>query len=458
VCKTSISEISNDTWLAVPEKIGPILNPVVHSILNDWLRNDSNKTPILESLMNIDKPIADEFKAIFGGQGFTYFRENFGYIIQYFTEIFPRTRNKKQTKWIPIFLDQYADRIWCTKLPILAKGLQTITSTDSGKLVDKSVDKLLSSILNLSDSLLMENMLSLKSKFVEKRFYSVYDTYCEYHFKEIVKGKLNPKRGHLRRHLYGSRFNLSFRGVITPICEYHYGDEVHIPWKIGLSVFQYHILAILTNRYKYTQSEGYNLIQNSYKKYNFLIDKIMQEIVSECPYKGFPILLNRNPSLVLESIQLFYITKVKPALKEDPYKELKSSTIIVDDGSEKTDWTDTFVNEQGERFDVSFTDDEGKKATTVAKIKSIDSDVNERLNFLIEDQTIGISPLCITGPNADFDGDEENGIILPEMDEVPKFFNLHPIEQVLSTDDIAMGHTLKLTDQLCLMLTEWINQ
>jgi len=433
-CNTTVKmplakEIKNDIWLEVPYQIGFVIHPIIYKIIEKWMKKDSNGVSILESIVNPKHEIAPEFQDIILGQGFRYLMNNFWYVI----EVVARHLSKKKSKENEImfrFLKMHEDRIWCSKLPILSKSLHPITQQSNvSKLVDKNVDRILGVIINLSDILLVNDIMSFSAQHIEKQFFTIYAEYIEY-VTDLIKNKLNPKKGALRKHIFGTRMHLTFRSVIVPITTPHQGDDIHIPWKIGLATFQYHILSILCNRYNYSVDEAYNKIWKSMNKYDFELDKIMQLIIEECPYRGFPILFNRNPSLRFGSLPMLFIVKVKPCLKESPNHVIGEERIIIDD------------------------DNRPEKVF----IQVDDENLLSKLERQIQDETIGVSPLIAGGPNFDFDGDEMNAILLCEMEEAAKFMTLHPREWTVSSDDLKVGDSgLALPNQLFCQLNFWLS-
>lgn len=427
-CNTRVKEvllvdITNDTWLDVPEKIGRVLHPVVYSMLNKWLGKDSNGNLILRTLMDISLPVAPEYIDLCKGQGFKWFADNFSYIIDHFVHKVKRTSVKPIVPGILRLLMIYEERIWCTKLPLLSRGLHPVTMiSDTVKLVDAEVSKIMRAVMEFSDALLMEEVISHTSMYMERKFASIYTEYIDYK-NMLIKDKLNPHKGHLRRHIFGGRLNFTFRSVITPISDVHYGDELQIGWQLGVGVFKYHIMAIMIHRHKFTMNDAYRRVTNAIVSYDFLVDKIMQIIIAECKYKGFPCLFNRNPSLCTASIQLLFITKVRPCLQEDPYPPKY----------------DKVINEEG----------------TIINVEVQDIETDYKRSAITYDKTIAISTLVIDGFNADFDGDECNVVLLLESDDIESYMVLHPREHMISPTDISMGNLVVLQNQACVMLDMW---
>lgn len=74
----------------------------------------------------------------------------------------------------------------------------------------------------------------------------------------------------------------------------------------------------------------------------------------------------------------------------------------------------------------------------------------------IDDESISISPLVLSAPNADFDGDELWGIFLKEMDSVKQFMSMHPSNTMLSKNTLTVSNTVTLMDQTRIMQNNWL--
>jgi len=407
IVKGSIeSSAINDIWIEIPPEIKGVMNPQIYAILREWFKSGSS-TYHLDNIFDVTSPLKEEFKDHIKGRGFNYFYDNFEYIMNFFMYIFPKTANSKSKNHdiIKIFLEKNKDKIWCTKLPLLSSILQPITSEGhSLKYVNKNIKTILSSIIDLIDIRVMKKTSPVTLHTLEKIMYDIYSKYLEYSTYTKVN-KLAQKTGVMRQHIFGTRLHFTFRSVIVPIVEPHEGDELHIPWKIGINCLKYHIMNILINRRGYSMKDAYAKIIKAFNKYDFEIDQIIQLLIKECPYKGFPVAFNRNPSLNISAIQLLFITKVKPRLSEKQYQE----------------------------------------ATL------------EELNAYIHDEAIGFSTMIVKGPNADYDGDEMNGSLIFEMDEVPKYISLHPMSKMISPITMCMDDEITLTNQLFVSLNGWLN-
>ena len=92
--------------------------------------------------------------------------------------------------------------------------------------------------------------------------------------------------------------------------EPHRHDEIYIPWGMGITAFREHVLNKLLKR-GFLLNDAIMLIYSSVVKYNHLLEEIFNEIITESPWGGIPVIFQRNPSIMVGSAQLFKITKIK---------------------------------------------------------------------------------------------------------------------------------------------------
>ena len=89
----------------------------------------------------------------------------------------------------------------------------------------------------------------------------------------------------------------------------HRHDQIIAPWCIGSTVFRPHLLNKLIKR-GYSYKNASNLLYRAVKKYEPVVDELLQEIIKESSDpRGIPVLIQRNPSLKQGSVVLVYICK-----------------------------------------------------------------------------------------------------------------------------------------------------
>lgn len=382
ICRTTcqlnlFSEIRNDGWLAVPSSIKGILNPQVFRILDNWIGNNKKKQSILKSILDmhcIKEPIPNT--PFFSGMGFNWFYDNFDTIINTFLYNHPSKSKKKLSNSINAFLKQTGDAIWCHYLPVLSKFIQPITRMNEDvRYADPDIRDLMKSIFTLRSVLLAERTMRFSVDHIDRNFFRVYSSFLIY-LKNIQYLRLPRKESVFRKHVFGSRSHCSGRTVAIPIVDPHDSDEIYLPWKIGVTMYRYHIISVLRKRYNIPKLKAYNRTVQAINIYDFEIDKIMQGLIRDCPYKGLPILVNRNPSLRLGSIQLMYVTKIKPGFENNPIPEVCEETYnpLIEESS---------------------------SAYLIMAPQKQENPEQQRLQGFIEDSSVSVSPLIVKGPNLD---------------------------------------------------------
>jgi hypothetical protein len=447
ICESNLfGEIRNDAWLEVPSSIKGVLNPQVFRILSDWIGNVS-KQPILKLILNMQLPNEPIINTPFlAGMGFNWFYDNFESVITFFLSSHPTPTGRANANAIKLFLEKTGSAIWCTKLPILSKLIQPITRKNKNvRYADPDIENLMKSIFTLRSVLLAEKMMKFSTDHIDRNFFRVYEEFINY-TDNILKKKLPKKPSIFRKHVFGSRSHCSCRSVAVPITDPHDSDEVYLPWKLGIMVYKYHILSVLSNKFNMPVFKAYNRIMDAINIYDHDIDLIMQQLIEECPYKGLPILMNRNPSLRTASIQLLFVTRIKPALKEDPL------TRPIDIKSQMIDFSneETIISSSTSILDAVIIDNSVNTDDYINKLHKVTS--------YVEDGTIAVSPLIVKGPNLDFDGDEINIIPIFEMGEVAKFDRLSPVHRFISSEKLAIdGGDVTLSSQQYCIKSAWVN-
>jgi len=366
VCTASLfSIIKNDTWLEIPKSIKKVLHPHVYTMLSKWAGKNSKNLLHMDTILDLKAELDPKISPHILGQGFNYFYDNFDSIINYFAHIHAK---KDVTPVMLKFLQDNSANLWCTKLPTISKILQPVTkANDFVRYVDTDIKNLIKAILNLNGVLLSEKMMKFSVDHVERNFFPVYSAFISY-VQSISANKLAKKPSLLRKHIFGARMDCTGRSVAIPIVVNHECEDVYLPWKLGISIYKYHILSMLVNRYNYKEADAYNKISEAMNIYDHEIDIIMQTLIAECPYKGLPILMNRNPSLKIAAIQKLYVTKIKPCMTKVP-------TPVLDDD-----------------VDINNVKIAGDKVILPESTK-----LNERVIRAIEDDTIEGLPLIING-------------------------------------------------------------
>jgi len=379
--------VSSTVWIRRPEGLSKIISPVVWTLLNNrfsksgfqaiqWLTN-----PKYQYHSKSQKIVDNLLKSGLTPGGYNYFVDNFFKIIKilFYARDFKLNKkievdrlldllvlnsgnNKLQDIEINGFIRENESCIFSDYLPMPNKIFLVVEQANMGLVyIDKTTLKPVIDAVTMMagmDTPGPRNNVPKK----ELRFVQVLNRLSEYHRLHIVNN-YSQKEGMFRKHVFGTRTNLSFRAVASSITKEHVYDEILPPWCVMATTFEYHITSKLLNMINLKTNRPWvlndivELIYSHVYKYNELLDNILKEIIAESPNDGIVCLIGRNPSLKKGSIQRVRIKD----FKRDPF-----------------------------------------------------------------DKTVGISILIITAPNCDFDGDELNILILIDNYLIDMVYNLSP--------------------------------
>lgn len=211
---------------------------------------------------------------------------------------------------LTMLYDLYKEKkndILVSHIPIINKKLFVMEVTTKGKFTNLTVagtiDLIMSWIKASNDKTKTDRKIwnataTAMSKLADI-YYSHYGSY------------LVDKSGNFRKHVFGARSHFTFRTVIVSIPGRHEYDEIHVPWAIGVTAFRPHLLNKLVTKRGYTYKLANSLLYRSVKKYEPIIDELLNELIKESPYNGIPVIEQRNPSLLQGSGQTKRITKFK---------------------------------------------------------------------------------------------------------------------------------------------------
>lgn len=472
ICNTEVmpsivKNISNKIWLEIPNRIKYVMHPRIYSILSFWLKSKSDDS-YLNDILDVTRELPEDFNNYITGQGFNYFYENFDYIINFFSNIFPKTKNRANNKIIGIFIEKHRDVLWCRKLPILSKYLQSITM-DGYSL--RYADKALKYLLKPINQFLIRHLTDLFNSSdirIEKSMWNIYYNYNKY-YENIIVNRLNPKRGYFRKNVFGTRLHFTSRAVAIPIVAPSFGDEIYLSWKAALNLYKFHIINILTNRFKIKVYEAYDKFMKAFYSYDPIIDQIFQLLILECKFKGLPYIINRNPSLLLSNLLLTFVVKVKPSFTKISKKFIQQygrgidvSKISSDISYSDNIYQNRMIVVDENRFDSKefvkyyISDEYSFEDIDNEKFNISQEQINEA-NDLILDYTISASYLICGLMNLDFDGDSLNGLSLQEMSIVERMIDrMHPANYFFDNDDMEISSKISIPIQHLAMLNSWL--
>lgn len=238
-------------------------------------------------------------------RGYNNFVTNFDTIMNLLFSMRDFKSKRDNEDYLQLLISTKRDHIFSDYLPLPNKSMLIIEKTNVGIYVDDIIVSAIDAIEMLVAIDRKYSDVSVKENRTAKALDKLGDFYVNFY-----KTSLSPKAGQFRRHIFGTRTNFSFRAVITSLTDTHNYDEVEVPWGVGLTAFQPHMVNKLM-KYGMDFNSALGMLLGHVEKYHPLLDQFLNELINESPNKGIDIILARNPSLLAGSTLKMRIVKFK---------------------------------------------------------------------------------------------------------------------------------------------------
>lgn len=319
VCNTPVTSPMNQSlepllWMRAPKGVEALINPAIWSMMNAafkvngfelirWLCDKNYKPPVKTP------PVVETLQSMGLQQGYNNFIRNFDQIWQQLLSlrVFKAKRQIQDIAELDMLIREKRNIIFPQHLPLPNRALLVIETNNTGTWVDPIVTGAVDAIRTMQG---IDTKMSTHPQWIrENRTIKALVQYAKFQ-EDLYRTVVAKKDGVLRKHVYGTRCNWSFRSVITSNTGVHEYDELHISWGIGVSVFSIHLTNKLIRR-GFTPNEIKAFLYEHAQKYHVLLDELFVELIKESPYKGIPVVFQRNPSLERGSAQAMFVTKIK---------------------------------------------------------------------------------------------------------------------------------------------------
>jgi hypothetical protein len=236
-------------------------------------------------------------------RSYTWFANNIEYVIVKITRY--TTAATKVSK-LKLLLDIYKKRrniIHVSVIPFPHKKFMIHEPNALGNYIQGSIPYLMNSALLFmkykddASVMLKERATGRMLSFLTKAYLNIIDTF------------LAKKEGGFRKNLFGLRGDYNMRAVIVPIQGQHKYDELYIPWKSAIRIFEYHIRNIMYNRMGMTMNVISKMLSEAECKFDKTIYGVLETLIKEAR-DGVACILYRNPSQNNASIVRLRITHV----------------------------------------------------------------------------------------------------------------------------------------------------
>lgn len=315
-----IERLEHVAWISIPDEMGPVLHPIWYTILKKFttIRILKKEVSLLDFVLNpeLEKDkdykvgLPEDFMRYIVGRGFKAFYENADYYLDVWLNKYTPTATKAAVDDVVKFCQKYRQCMFCSKLPILHNSLHPMTDNGATlKYSDRTASAVLEAVINLS-AIAFQVKSGKRNLHVDKALFKIYQTILNY-YDNLVKVKLNGKKGILRKHVFGSRIHYGFRTVVRPHTSAMPMDEIVLPWCIIVNCLKLIILNFLVKRYGKTVDEAVNIFYSALTKYDPLVEKCLRDYINETPKGKIPIMLGRNPTLNYGSMMLLYVRNFK---------------------------------------------------------------------------------------------------------------------------------------------------
>ncbi len=311
-------------WLRAPEGVERLINPIALNFLSSyfskgqydaiaWLTDSAysptgRMQPEIEKLMRLNHT-----------RDLNYFTENFDRILEDLIDIFPEKPQKPHSE-LREWVRDNRKALFPKKIPLPSKNLFIMDKTIVGIYMELSIQEALDTIYHFvsidrdfhdrTPRVIMNR--TARGLLRQAKFYHSY-----------LGTNFQPKPGHFRRQVYGSRSNWAARAVIVSETGRHKYDEVGVPWRIAVPMFQHHLMGKLM-RHGYIFNDALEYVLSHVGVYDPLIHQFLDEIFQEFPGGRGPVMiLHRNPTLLQGSAQRYFAY-----LKTDPTDPCISMSIL----------------------------------------------------------------------------------------------------------------------------------
>lgn len=325
-CRTEVKEhtfssVEYKLWIELPIYAAPALHPRAFDHIKKAL-GKADRVSILDWLLGRDTGgITPRNMPEWYTPGWNSFYKNFDALIKFFVEECPlskRAGSKDRIIQLSKYVTRYRDRLFTRHFPVIDSTLHLMSSYGEVRRIDPAAKLMTKLIIDMSVYRYNYEFLESTEEQITLSMNEVYATYLDYQKtvrETILNGKSdigsdpNFKKGILRHEMMGMRMHFSFRGVITPLSGPHFADELHLPWRIGIECMRLELTNILVHRMGMSVQKSFMCILRAQAGYEKSVAEALEILVSECPYKGLPVLFCRNPGIRLGAMQLFFVTK-----------------------------------------------------------------------------------------------------------------------------------------------------
>lgn len=326
------ASMESGVWLAPPEGISHFIHPEIWNVLNprltplksfsvlEWIC-DPNTTATLPAYQGVLDQYRQQHK-----RGITYFIENFDAIFDFVISSKLCKLSIQEKEELRQFIATHRDAVFQPYLPLPHRIFAVSEKTSAASYADEKTTDLLDAVFTVTSTI--SSPIALSHKRRESHATQAISKLAAC-YRAICTKFIGGKYGLVRRQLIGSRLHFTGRAVITSISGAHHFEELHIPWPFAVQIFEHHLCSKLA-RLGYSVNDALAFLEDNTLQWNPLLRRLFDEIIAESPpltdypqgvfkdidenpklLTGYPVLLQRNPSLTRQSAQNLRVTVIK---------------------------------------------------------------------------------------------------------------------------------------------------
>lgn len=330
-CLTVVTPSSTDLqpriWMRSPDGVEKMINPVFWSMLVKRFKKGGNFS--LMHWITMPSYVAEGNFPVYWQsvidakfkRGYNNFVQNFDTIMDFFFNLKGIRKRGKVDPLYQLILNE-RHKVFSNQIPLVNRTMLVIENTNLGRFLDNTMFVAIDAITGMIGIDAPGCVLTQRQR--EERTIKSIDMLSEY-YVGVYEKMFSPKEGVFRKQVYGGRTDFSSRCVISSLTGPHQYDEIRIPWGVGIGMLRTHLVGKLLKR-GYTPISALTLLYSAFdtddQEVADLVGTLFDELIdeSDCSalypddptrQKGIPVMMERNPTLGLGSIQLFRITQIK---------------------------------------------------------------------------------------------------------------------------------------------------
>jgi len=367
-------EIESQLWIRAPDGVRGMIHPLLLGYLDRFF--GAAGASLITYMMDQHYRPKKKTPAILlverspHKRGLNYFIDNFEAVFDFLLYQSGNSKSRKDKERFKEFILRNRSKLFPQALPIPSKITFIVENTPTGKFGDSAMDSALDAVRTIGG--ISTSIEPLRVDQLESKAFRASMQLCKFYDAQY-RDTLSPKAGWFRRHIFGSRPAFSFRAVISSLSEAHRYNEVHLPWSLSVSLFKIHLRNKLQRR-GFSPLRSNQYLNDHIETYSPLLAELFEELIAEATDQARREAKRNAATSILANVAL------DPSIRSQMDYDSGIPCVIQRNPSLK--------RLSAQRFFIT-------------KIKD-DPSIN----------TISLSVLVLKGPNADFDGDALNGILI----------------------------------------------